>query len=143
MDSNFLDLFAGSGAIGIEALSRGAKSCVFIENDSAACSLIRRNLEKTRLGKNAQTINSDAKKAICNMRQKFDIIFADPPYSQNLVNIILSDIAEWDLLSENGFIVIEISKKDELPEDFLQTIGLSIFKHKKYSSTQLIFIEKA
>ena len=76
------------------------------------------------------------------MRQKFDIIYIDPPYSHNMANIIISDIAEWDLLTENGFAIIEMNKKDEVCRDFLATLGLAIFKQKKYSTAQLVFVER-
>ncbi|MCL2171881.1 MAG: 16S rRNA (guanine(966)-N(2))-methyltransferase RsmD [Defluviitaleaceae bacterium] len=136
-DADFLDLFAGSGAIGIEAISRGARSCVFIDNNRDAIDAIRKNLDKTRLGADAEVVCANMQKALAGLNRQFDIIFADPPYNQNLAYPAINDISKYNLLAKNGIIVIEMAKSDT--PDNPAELGFEIFKTKKYSSGQLIF----
>ena len=136
--SKFLDLFAGSGGVGIEALSRGASSVTFIDISSKSTQLIERNLAKTRLKSNATIWQGELPKALNKLAgQKFDIIFIDPPYYRDFIPKILSSISAKHLLEDNGYIILEASELDEItppPE-------LEIYKEKKYSSTKLIFLE--
>ena len=137
---SFLDLFAGSGAIGIEALSRGARAVAFVDISQKCIDLIRRNLEKTRLGEGAAVLKGDAALALKKFAgQKFDIIFLDPPYLGDFVEKALREICKRDILEDNGYIILEMSRTAQAPE----IEELEVFKEKEYSGTRLVFMEKA
>ena len=135
-DAVFLDLFAGTGAIGIEALSRGAKHAVFVDASQKCISLIERNLEKTRVRGRAALIKADAVTAVGKLKEsKFDIVFLDPPYSKNLSQAALHALVEYKLLADDGCIVLETAKTEETP--IIE--GLGVFREKIYSGTKLVF----
>lgn len=148
--ANVLDLFAGSGALGIEALSREANSVVFCDNNKQAIEMIKANLEKTRLLEKAQIINSDYKKCIEELsisNKKFNLIFIDPPYKDDIAVISLKMIVENSLLDNDGIIVIET---DELNRDLIELNEamknslheIKIFDKRKYGRANLIFLRK-
>ena len=114
-DSTFLDLFSGSGAIGIEALSRGAASAVFVENNFCAMNCVHENLLKTELSPRAETYEMDVFTALKRFEgnKKFDYIFMDPPYNQKLEKRVLEYLSESDLLSEDALIIVEASLETE------------------------------
>ena len=133
-DSICLDLFAGSGSLGIEALSNGAKKCYFVDNNKIAIEKIKKNT----LGiDNKEIIQKDCFKALLEFKNKvkFDLILLDPPYHDNLLNQILEKIAEYNLLNENGIIVCE------LENETLNT-NLTLIKEKKYGSKQVKIFTK-
>ncbi|WP_069998164.1 16S rRNA (guanine(966)-N(2))-methyltransferase RsmD [Cellulosilyticum sp. I15G10I2] len=137
----FLDLFGGSGAIGIEALSRGAKQAVFVEKDKSALASIRKNLERTKLQDMAVIYESDVRAALDQLKnksQKFDIIFLDPPYAMGDIESVLRKIAENELLYEEGYIILERSTNTlvSLPQN------LVLWKEKTYKTTTLSFLRK-
>ena len=111
---NVLDLFAGTGQLGIEALSRGAASVVFVDESSAAMKLVRENIKRTGLG-NARTVQADALSYLRGP-EKFDLIFVDPPYDRPVLDKTLSKIIEFDKLNENGIIICESKTETEMPE---------------------------
>ena len=137
--STFLDLFSGSGGIGIEALSRGAKEAYFVEKAKPALRCIRENLRYTKLDKKAQVLATDVNSAIRQLETKnvtFDHIFMDPPYYKNMFIDALSSIDEADLLCDDGIIVVEHDTK----EKFVDKIGrLEKTRYKKYGNTTLTF----
>ena len=104
---NVLDLFAGTGQLGIEALSRGASSAVFVDASNEACNLIKENLKRTKLQADAQVIKGEFTQYLRNCRQKFGIIFLDPPYSEDFLEKSLKLITEIDILQSGGIIVTE------------------------------------
>lgn len=109
-EARVLDLFAGSGAMGIEALSRNAQTAVFVDSNPKACAVIKANLEKARFTNDAKVFTVDAEsflKKIGAGSEKFDIIFLDPPYALGLLDKVLLSISETDLLADNGVIVCE------------------------------------
>lgn len=110
-----LDLFAGSGQMGIEALSRGAKSAVFVDMRQDACAVVRANLEKTRLTPNAQVLRSDYLNYLSHCRETFDLIFLDPPYAEIFLENALKSISEIDILSECGILICERPAEKTLP----------------------------
>jgi 16S rRNA (guanine966-N2)-methyltransferase len=140
--SSFLDLFAGSGGIGIEALSRGAEEAVFVEKNPKAVSCIKDNLAHTKLDKNASVIASDVLSALSrlNEHKKFDYIFMDPPYDQLLEKSVLEFLSNSDLLSDNAVIIVESSLETEL--DYLEELGFSMIKEKEYKTNKHTFIER-
>lgn len=142
LSASFLDLFSGTGAIGIEALSRGACFCAFADSSHSACSIIEKNLKFTKLYDKAKIIKSDALSAIKLLglgNFSFDIIFMDPPYGKSsLLTDTLRAILEAGILADDGYIVIEQASEDALPNppDFL------IFKTKDFKTTKMLFIRK-
>ena len=113
-----LDLFGGTGQLGIEALSRGAASAVFVDAGEPACRLIRENLKRTRLENDAKVIRADYLDYLKRCREKFDIIFLDPPYAEVFLENALKSITEIDILQTGGIIVTERPVGKELPWEF-------------------------
>lgn len=110
-----LDLFAGTGQLGIEALSRGAASAVFIDQRRDAISLVKENLLLTGLDQNARIVCADAAAFLSSTNEKFDLIFIDPPYAANLWKNTLNAISQFDILSNHGIIVCESPLDQDMP----------------------------
>jgi 16S rRNA (guanine(966)-N(2))-methyltransferase RsmD len=141
-DCDFLDLFSGSGAIGIEALSRGAKSAVFVENNRAALDCIQSNLQFTRLKDNAQVLVMDAVSSIAYLEKSgktFDIIFMDPPYHNAFEKEILNVLQHSDILHEDTIIIVEASIETDF--DYVNQMNFNIYKEKKYKTNKHVFLE--
>ena len=134
-----LDLFGGTGQLGIEALSRDAKSAIFVDEREDACKLIRENLKRTRLENTAKVIRSDYMAYLKSCKEKFDIIFLDPPYAEVFLENSLKMITEIDILQSGGIIVTERPAGKILLCDFP---GYSRSKDYKYSSTILTLYRK-
>lgn len=137
----FLELFAGSGAVGLEAASRGAATVVFIEDNRACIKMLEANINALQ-AKNCIVYPMDVQKAIIRLhadQRKFDIIFLDPPYYQDTPKKTLQTLGGCDILAPNGFIVIQHFKRDTLPES---TNNLSIVKQARYGDTVLTFYRK-
>ncbi len=138
-DANVLDLFAGTGNLGIEALSRGARSAVFVDKSSECSSIIKDNLSHTKLIDKSQVFVGE----VCNIikklggnGKKFDIIFMDPPYSKNLIEETLNFIVNNDIIEHNGIVIVERYKDDEIPD----SVGsLKLGRDQKYRETVLSF----
>lgn len=143
-DATVLDLFAGSGALGIEALSRGAKEVVFCDKVPEAINVIKQNVTNTNNLDKSIIINKEHNKVLeklSNQNKKFDIVFLDPPYKTNLAIESLQKIIMSNLLTEDGIIIIEtddINKEKEI----LKIEEVEIFDKRKYGSVWLIFIRK-
>lgn len=139
-DCVFLDLFAGSGAIGIEALSRGAKQAVFVEQDEKAVSIIRENLKATRLEDRAVIMHCDALSALRRLEGKyrFDFIFMDPPYNHELEKQMLSSLKDSSLIDKESTIIVEASLETSF--DYLESIGFIMEKNKKYKTNRHVFV---
>ncbi len=110
-----LDLFAGTGQLGIECLSRGAKSCVFVECRADAVKLIKDNLKVTDLTDRAQVVSGESMSYLKSVREPFDLIFLDPPYEAGLLEAAIADIARFDILSPHGIIAAEHPADKTLP----------------------------
>lgn len=141
-DSNFLDLFSGSGAIGIEALSRGAACAVFVEQSKKAMECIRHNLKYTKLEDRAEVYETDVINALSRLEGKktFDYIFMDPPYNQLYEKRVLEYLSNSTLLSEDGIVIVEASLETDF--SYVEGLGFSIVKKKEYKTNKHIFIEK-
>ena len=135
-----LDLFGGTGQLGIEALSRGAKSAVFVDAGEPACRLIRENLKRTKLEADGKVIRSDYLSYLNRCREQFEIIFLDPPYAEVFLENSLKRIAEIDILQSNGIIVTERPLGKELP---FEMEGFTRSKDYKYGNTLLTIYRKA
>ena len=113
-----LDLFAGSGQLGIEALSRGAERAVFVDAGKNAAALVKENLRRSKLTDKAQVVQTDYLSYLSRCREKFGLIFLDPPYAENFLENALEKIVEFDILSSSGIIVAERPEGKELPQEF-------------------------
>lgn len=142
-DSIFLDLFAGSGGIGIEALSRKAKEAVFVEKNPKAMACIKENLKTTHLEAGAMTLTQDVMSALYRLEGEkiFDFIFMDPPYNQGLERQVLQYLSESELVYEDTVIIVEASKETEF--SYLEELKFSCIKEKVYKTNKHVFIEKA
>lgn len=140
-DSCFLDLFSGSGAIGIEALSRGAAEAVFVEQNKKAVDCICENLKYTKLDKKATVLATDAVSALKKLEhtKKFDYVFMDPPYNQLLEKQVLTYLSESDLLSEDALLIVEASLETDF--SYVEELGFTIIKEKIYKTNKHIFLE--
>lgn len=137
--ASVLDLFGGTGQLGIEALSRGAKRAVFVDAGEPACRLIRENLRRTRLESEASVVRADYMDYLKRCREKFDIIFLDPPYAEVFLENALKCIGEIDILRSGGIIVTERPVGKELPWEM---DGFSRSKDYKYGNTVLTIYRK-
>ncbi len=138
----FLDLFSGSGGIGIEALSRGAGMAVFVEHDRAALKVIRQNLQFTRLSDRARVIGSEAVRAVSSMgaEEHFDVIFMDPPYGHDLERRILEVLRQSCIADRNTLIIVEASGDTDF--SYLSDLGYELIKEKRYGSNRHMFLRK-
>ena len=129
-----LDLFGGTGQLGIEALSRGAQSAVFVDASDKACALIKENLKRTKLQDCGKVIRSDYMEYLDRCREKFDIVFLDPPYAEVFLENALKRLSEIDILQSGGIIIAERPLDKELPWVFP---GFTRSKDYKYGKTLL------
>ena len=134
-----LDLFGGTGQLGIEAISRGAREAVFVDQNEKACKLIRDNLRLAHMEQEGRVVRSDYLAYLKSTKQKFDIILLDPPYAEVFLENALNLITEIDILQSNGIIVAECPLGKELPGEFP---GFCRSKDYKYGKTVLTLYRK-
>lgn len=139
----FLDLFAGSGQIGLEAASRGAKYTVLVEHGKQAAACIRENIEHTKLEKECRLLQMDALSALRSLEGKyrFGVIFMDPPYGQGLEKEMLSYLRKSSLADGNTLIVVEADLETDF--SYLSQEGYALLKEKKYKTNQHVFLTLA
>ena len=138
-ECRFLDLFSGSSAIGIEALSRGAVYAVFVEQSAECQKVIDENLEHTKLKKNAMVMQMTVETALDKLsmqKKQFDMIFMDPPYAADLTKNTLQQIADGNLLAQNGIVIVEHSTKNQI----IPPTGWCIYRKKDYKTTTISFL---
>lgn len=140
--SRFLDLFSGSGAIAIEALSRGADHAVLVEQNPKAAECIRENLVFTKVADRAELQKCDVLTALHRMegQKPFDIIFMDPPYNQELEHQVLAYLEHSTLADEYTVIVVEASLETDF--SYLEDLGFHAYKYKKYKTNQHVFLQR-
>lgn len=135
----FLDLFAGSGGIGIEALSRGARKAVFIENNATAYKCIMQNLKTTHFEEDAMVIKQDVVLGLRNIReQEADIIFIDPPYHGELYERTLSQLSEMNYVTANTMIIVEAAV--DMDFSFTENYGFEVRRVKEYKTNKHVFL---
>lgn len=142
LDSKFLDLFSGSGAIGIEALSRGASEAVFVEHEKEAITCIHNNLKDTKLDAQGIVLFMDCQKALVQLKKqnkKFNIIFMDPPYQKGYEKQIIEYIASTSLLEKDGMLILEASLDTAI--DYVESFSFAIDKVKKYKTNMHVFLK--
>ena len=142
-EANVLDLFAGSGALGIETLSRGASKCIFCDKSYDSIKILKQNLEKTRLEEKSIIINKDYKKCIENIKQeKFDIIFIDPPYKMNIAVDSIKLILKYNLFAKDGIIILETDEEQRDLNELELINELEVKDVRKYGRVRLIFLHE-
>lgn len=146
-NAQVLDLFAGSGALGIECISRGAKHCVFCDKSYEASKMIMQNIEKTRMKEQSTIIQKDYKKCIESLNgQQFDLIFIDPPYRLDIAIDAIKRIVENHLLTKEGTIIIETDddkrELQELEEMKIVKMNLEVEDVRKYGRVKLVFLHE-
>ncbi|HJC15122.1 MAG TPA: 16S rRNA (guanine(966)-N(2))-methyltransferase RsmD [Candidatus Fusicatenibacter intestinigallinarum] len=141
-DCRFLDLFSGSGGIGIEALSRGASYCCFVEQNRQALNCIRENLKFTKLESQAKVIGAEVMQALDRLEGDpvFDCIFMDPPYRRELEKKVLERIRTASFVGRDTLIVVEASLDTDF--SYLEEMGYEIIKEKKYKTNGHFFLRR-
>lgn len=139
LDSEVLDLFAGSGGLGIEAISRGAKNAVFVDKNSESINCINKNINAARFCEFCQVKKADSIQYLNQCNTSFDIIFLDPPYKENLYEQVLKLILNKNILKNDGIIALEYDyclKKPDIPD------GLEIVKERKYGRVGVLVLSQ-
>ena len=138
----FLDLFAGSGGIGIEAISRGAEKAVFVDKNKDALRCIEQNLEHTGLTDEAEILPMDAVMAIKNLAKRgrvFDIVFMDPPYEHDMEKPVLDALYDYGIVDENSIVIVETSDRTDISS--WDNDRYSVYRVKKYKTNQHVFLK--
>lgn len=138
--SVFVDLFSGSGGIGIEALSRGANKAYFVEYDKKALACIKDNLNFTKFNDKAMVINADVCSAVDRITEEADIIFMDPPYESGLDVAVLRLLRDAKCVTEDTLIIVEATLNRDLKE--FEDCGFVVSKEKKYKTNKHVFLYK-
>ena len=136
--SVFYDLFCGSGGIGIEALSRGAKHCYFVDSSNEAIECLKKNLQFTKLQDLATVHHRDIFSAIPFMNDKADIIFMDPPYDLEIESAVMQQLKNSSILKEDSLVIIEAKKERDFSN--LCDLGFTIIKEKVYKNNKHVFL---
>lgn len=140
-EANVLDLFAGSGALGIESLSRGSKHCTFCDKSPKSIQMLKENVKKTKMEAKSTIINKDYKKCLLELENPYDIIFIDPPYKKDIAVEAIKKIMELKLLAKDGIIILETDEEErELKE--LEKIEIEVYDRRKYGRVKLLFIRE-
>ena len=134
-----LDLFGGTGQLGIEALSRGAEKAVFVDAGEDACKLIRENLKRTKLENQAKVVRADYLQYLSGCKETFSLVLLDPPYAEVFLENALNKISEIDILQSDGIIVCERPLEKELS---VELPGFSRSKDYKYGKTVISIFRK-
>ena len=135
--------FSGSGAIGIEALSRGASHAVFVDRDNACCNVIRENLAFTHLDAHSEVLRKDALSAVAFLegrKEAFDIIFMDPPYASDGVGTVLERLDGSSLVAPHTILIFE--EDIRFPLDFIDGLSFEVMKEKKYKTNKHVWLKK-
>lgn len=140
-DSTVLDLFSGSGAIGLEFLSRGAKRAVLCDSSKDAIKIIKQNVQKTHFEEKVEVYNMEFTKLVERLQnQKFDIIYIDPPYATDFIKISLEKIIEYELVNENTKIIVETDDETRILKQ-IEKMDVEITDKRKYGRATIIFLK--
>jgi len=139
LGARFLDLYSGTGAVAIEAISRGAGHATLVENSPASIQAIMRNVEKTKKGQNFTLVKSDVAKFLQKTKNCYDIIFIDPPYGIKDSNLLLETIIDRRVINENGLILLEQSSKTQVPS---MVRGFENYRKKNHSTSTVHFFRQ-
>ena len=140
-DSTVLDLFSGSGAIGLEFLSRGAKRAILCDSSKDAIKIIKQNVQKTHFEEKVEVYNMEFTKLVERLQnQKFDIIYIDPPYATDFIKISLEKIIEYELVNENTKIIVETDDETRILNQ-IEKMDVEITDKRKYGRATIIFLK--
>lgn len=140
-DSTVLDLFSGSGAIGLEFLSRGAKRAVLCDSSKDAIKIIKQNVQKTHFEEKVEVYNMEFTKLVERLQnQKFDIIYIDPPYATDFIKTSLEKIIEYELVNENTKIIVETDDETRILNQ-IEKMDVEITDKRKYGRATIIFLK--
>lgn len=137
--SKVLDVFAGTGSLGLEAASRGAKECVLVDRSSETYEFLHKNIENLKFSDFCRSLNMDSYRALEKLgesKEQFDIIFIDPPYMKNMIPRAVEMIQELNLLNTNGIIATKIDSKED---HYQGTDRICLTDHRKYGNTTICF----
>ena len=141
-NSNVIDICSGTGALGIEALSRGAKLIYFIDKDPKAINVLQKNISKLKIDYKDETyikiIRDDANKALQNIKNNFDIVLIDPPYNSNVIEKCLVKLKQYNLINFNSYIFTESSKNENINFDGFDLLDTKIYGKSKLTILQLL-----
>lgn len=143
-DAVVLDLFAGSGALGLESISRGAKQAIFSENNREAQKVIEKNIDKTKSKEQSLLIKSDYENALLTILEKnikCDVVFIDPPYKTDLIRQALEEILKKNVLKEDAIIVLETDEPERI-EQKVADLNFEIIDNRKYGRVSLFFLKQ-
>ena len=141
-ESIFLDLFAGSGAIGLEAASRGAKKAILCEKERNAVNIIKKNIEKTHLEENTTLYALPFEKVVKEkLEEKANIVYIDPPYKTDLAKKSIELLLEHNKLEQDAILIIETDEEERIKKE-IQNLKIKIIDQRKYGRAHLIFIQK-
>ncbi len=137
----FLDLFAGSGAIGLEAVSRGAKKSILCDYNKDAITIIKKNIEKTHSEKQVELYQSDFKKTLKEkVKDKIDIIYIDPPYKTDFANEAIKILVNSEIINKETLIIIETDEEKRILKQ-IENLEIEIIDKRKYGRVHLIFLK--
>ncbi len=137
---SFLDLFAGSGQIGIEALSRHASSVTFIDNNRACVDCIKDNLLKCHIDEGATVINGNALATLKRLDEDYDIVFMDPPYGKDIERDVLEFLSEESIVTDGGLVIVEADLKSEF--DYISELNFELVQDKRYKTNRHLILRK-
>ena len=141
INSNVIDICTGTGALGIEALSRGAKNIYFVDNEQNSLDIVRKNLSKIKFSNdekaNIKIIKADAKKPFKNINIIFNIVLIDPPYNSNIFHSCLQNLREENLIDLNSYIFLETSKKEVLELEGFEVLDIKLYGKSKLTILKL------
>ena len=140
--AKILDLFAGSGAIGLEFLSRGAEKAVLCDNSKEAINIIKKNIEKTHMENQCNIIHVDFENCLEKIKnEQFDIIYLDPPYDTDYIYIAIQKIIKLDMITKENLIIIETDDEKRIEKE-IKNIDIEIVDKRKYGRATIIFLRK-
>ena len=142
-ESTVLDLFSGSGAVGLEFASRGANKVYMCDNSKKATEIINKNIEKTHMKEKVELYNCDFKLAISKIKEeKIDIVYLDPPYKTNYIKQALENLLELKSINEETLIIAETDELEKVLED-IKDLNMDITDQRKYGRANIIFLKRA
>ena len=142
-DSVVLDLFSGSGAIGLEFASRGAKKVYLCDKSKEACKIIEKNIEKTHLAERVELFNMDFLNTIKKLEnKKVDIVYLDPPYKTDFIEMAIKELIKANILEENTIMIAETDEKDRIIKNIEEIKEIQIIDQRKYGRANILFLER-
>lgn len=142
-DSVVLDLFSGSGAIGLEFASRGARKVYLCDKSKEACKIIEKNIEKTHLAEKVELFNTDFLNTIKKLEnKKVDIVYLDPPYKTDFIEMAIKELIKTNILEENTIIIAETDEKDRIIKNIEEIKEIQIIDQRKYGRANILFLER-